>query len=63
MPNSANETMDLIWEVAEIAKLIGRTDRQTFHMLSAGLLPAKKVGGRWVCSRSKLIAFFMEAAA
>ena len=54
--------LDLIWEVSEIAKLIGRTERQTFHLLNGGQLPAKKVGGRWVAERSKLIAFFMEAA-
>jgi len=31
-------------------------------MLKTGQLPAKKVGGRWVVERGKLIAFFMEAA-
>jgi hypothetical protein len=56
-------SLDLIWEVAEIAKIIGRTNRQTFHMLNKGEIPAKKVGGRWVAERSKLIAFFMETAA
>jgi hypothetical protein len=55
--------MDLIWEVAEIARLIGRTERQTFHLLSGGQLPAKKVGGRWVAERGKLIAFFLSDAA
>lgn len=55
--------LDLIWEVSEIAKIIGRTERQTFHLLSGGQLPAKKVGGRWVAERNKLIAFFMETAA
>jgi hypothetical protein len=34
--------MELVWEVSEIAKLIGRTKRQTFHMLNAAQLPAKK---------------------
>jgi hypothetical protein len=57
----ANE-LDLIWGAEEIAKLIGRSTRATFHMLDNGELPAKKVGGRWVAERSKLIAFFMEAA-
>jgi len=56
------QNMDLLWEVEEIAKLIGRTERQTFHMLKKGELPAKKVGGRWVASRQKLIDFFTEAA-
>ncbi|MGP4666377.1 DNA-binding protein [Agrobacterium pusense] len=55
------QNIDLLWEVEEIAKLIGRTERQTFHMLKKGELPAKKVGGRWVASRQKLIDFFMEA--
>ncbi|MGO7279400.1 DNA-binding protein [Rhizobium ruizarguesonis] len=55
--------LDLVWEVDEIAKLIGRNHRQTNHMLAKGQLPAKKVGGRWVAERSKLIAFFMGEAA
>lgn len=55
--------LDLVWEVSEIAKIIGRTPRQTFHMINKGELPAKKVGGRWVAERSKLIAFFMDTAA
>jgi excisionase family DNA binding protein len=55
--------LDLIWGVAEIAKLIGRTERQTYHMIQSGHLPAvKQVGERYVASRQKLIAFFLEAA-
>ncbi|MBB2832325.1 UNVERIFIED_ORG: hypothetical protein GGD51_002454 [Rhizobium esperanzae] len=60
---SDSAPLDLVWEVAEIAKLIGRTERQTNHMLATGKLPAKKVGNRWVAERSTLIRFFMEAAA
>lgn len=55
--------LDLVWEVEAISRLIGRTPRQTFHMLKSGQLPAKKVGGRWVAERNKLIAFFLETAA
>lgn len=62
MGNNTN-SMELIWEVSEIGKLIGRNERQTFHLLNTGQLPAKKVGGRWVAERSKLIAFFMDDAA
>lgn len=58
-----SKQMDLIWEVSEIAKIIGRTERQTNHLLSSGQVPAKKVGGRWVAERNKLIAFFMDSAA
>ena len=55
--------IDLLWEVTEIAKAIGRTERQTFHLLQSGELPAKKVGGRWVAERGQLIRFFMGDAA
>ena len=55
--------LDLIWGVSEIAKVIGRTERQTYHMLQSGNLPiVKQIGERYVASRSKLIAFFMEEA-
>lgn len=55
--------LDLVWEVAAISKLIGRNERQTFHLLNTGALPAKKVGGRWVAERSRLINFFLGTAA
>lgn len=63
MESSVSSEIDLLWEVVEIAKVIGRTRRQTFHMLKKGEIPAKKVGGRWVASRAKLVAFFLEDAA
>ncbi len=53
-----SKSLDLIWGVDAIAKVIGRDHRQTSYMLSSGLLPGKKVGDRWVVERSKLIAFF-----
>ncbi|WP_085033907.1 hypothetical protein [Ensifer aridi] len=57
-------SLDLIWGVSEIAKMIGRTERQTYHMIQSGNLPmVKQVGERYVASRSKLIAFFIEDAA
>ncbi|PWE57909.1 hypothetical protein DEM27_01570 [Metarhizobium album] len=55
-----DQKMELIWGAEEIAKIIGRTPRVTFHLLTTGALPAKKVGNRWVAERSKLLAFFME---
>lgn len=54
--------LDLLWEVEEIAKLIGRTPRQTNHMLAKGEIPAKKVGGRWVAERNRLLNFFLETS-
>ena len=48
---------DLVWGVKEIAAVVGRTDRQTYHMLVTGQLPAQLIGGRWVASRSGLARF------
>ena len=50
---------DLVWGVASIAKEINRSERQTFHLLETNKLPAKKVGGRWVSSKSALRRFFL----
>lgn len=62
IPQSADGSMDLIWGADKIAKAIGRTRRSTFHMLDGGQLPAKKVGGRWVAERGRLMSFFSEDA-
>ena len=56
------KSLDLVWGADAISKAIGRTPRATFHLLEKGLLPARKISGRWVTERSKLVAFFMEAA-
>lgn len=64
--NTATDTKeapDLLWGAEEISKVIGRTVTQTQYLLRTGKLPAKQVGERWVASRKKLIAFFMEDAA
>ena len=56
--------LDLIWGVEGIGKLIGRSYQQTYHMIRSGQLPmVKQVGERYVASRQKLIAFFLEDAA
>jgi hypothetical protein len=57
------ETLDLIWGAAAIAAALNRTQRQCFHMLESGELPAKKIGGRWVVSRKALREHFEGAAA
>ena len=58
MTKPKSEAMDLVWEAGGIAHVIGRTVRQTYNMLEAGELPARKVGGRWVASRRALEAHF-----
>jgi hypothetical protein len=47
---------DVIWGATSIAKAIGQTERATYHLLASGLVPAKRIGGRWVASRRKLLA-------
>ncbi|MBN9052569.1 MAG: hypothetical protein BGO06_26200 [Shinella sp. 65-6] len=57
------EPLDLVWGVGEIGNLIGRTYQQTWHMINSGHLPVvKQVGERYVVSRRKLMAFFLEEA-
>lgn len=46
-----------VWGIAEIAKCIGRTTRATYHLADQGVLPIKKVGGRYVGDCAKLRAF------
>ncbi len=58
---TSTQPLDLIWGADKIAVVIGRTKRQTFHLLESGELPAKKIGGRWVIERGKLIAFFTQS--
>ena len=62
MEPNVQSSPDLVWGISGIARIIDRTDRQTHYMLSSGLIPARKVGGRWVAERGKLMAFFLEDA-
>lgn len=56
--------LDLVWGIGPIGQLIGRNYSQTYHMVRSGQLPmVKQIGERYVASRSKLIAFFLEDAA
>lgn len=56
--------LDLVWGVQAIADIIGRNYQQTHYMIASGKLPVvKQIGERYVVSRAKLIAFFMEDAA
>lgn len=61
--DESQTSLDLVWGISGIARLIGRTDRQTYHMLVQGRLPARQVGERWVASRSEIERFFRGEAA
>jgi len=51
----SHEAPDVLWGAAEIGGAIGKAARATFHLLEAGHLPARKIGGRWCASRRKLL--------
>jgi hypothetical protein len=52
--NDSELKNDILWGATAIALQIGRTDRQTYYMLEKGELPARKVCGTWVASKTKL---------
>jgi hypothetical protein len=55
-----NAADEIVWGCAALAKVIHRSDRQTYHLLEHGTLPAKKVRGVWVGGRERLIAFLID---
>lgn len=63
VPSLEPSTEDIVWEVGSIAKIIGRSERQTFYLLQSGQIPARKIGGRWVASRRKLLEAVLGDAA
>jgi hypothetical protein len=52
-----------IWGAREIGAVLNRSERKTYYMLEAGLLPAKKIGKTWVSSRRQLLALVQGEAA
>ena len=55
MNDSEIESPDIVWGAAAIATVIRRSRRQAFYLLESGALPGRKLGGRWVASRQKLL--------
>ena len=52
---------ELVWGAANIAKVIGRTERATFHLLEKGSIPgAKRIGGRWCLAPAVFFATFAD---
>jgi hypothetical protein len=51
---SKNPNHDAAWGAKEIGDEIDQNERQTFYLLEKGVLPAHKVGRKWVASRRLL---------
>ena len=49
---------DVLWGARAIANAIGRPLRATFHLLSAGYIPASKTGAIWTSTRTALRRHF-----
>jgi hypothetical protein len=56
------DPIDVIWGIAEIAKVIRRSERQTYHLVATGKLPVKKFGARYCASRRALQELFGAGA-
>ena len=44
----------LLWGCAAIGEAIGRTERQTYHLIITDQIPAKKIGKVWVSTLRRL---------
>jgi hypothetical protein len=44
----------LLWGAKAIGEEINRKERQAFHLLETGAIPAKKVGKTWVSTPRQL---------
>lgn len=60
-PSSIAE--DRLGGVAQIATFTGETVRRTQYLLERGLIPAGKVGNRWVASKRRLREHFAALTA
>lgn len=43
-----------VWGAKKIGKAINENERRTLYMLEKGMLPARKVGNRWVAEMGAL---------
>ena len=51
--------IDLLHGVREISKVLGPTERQTYHLIRDGRVPAFKLGGT-LCSRRSVLHGWLE---
>jgi excisionase family DNA binding protein len=58
-PNDASA--DVVYTVAEVAKLLRLSPGSTYALVRNGTIPAKKLGSRWVISKARFRALEMTA--
>lgn len=54
---------DVVWGAEQIARLLGLSKRQIYHLVDTGRLPIGKLGGRLFAKRSTLSAFLDRLSA
>jgi len=55
MEASNRETSEVVWGARAIGRVIAKSERATFHLISKGVLPVKRVGGQLCALRSELL--------
>lgn len=50
--------LDLVWGYAGIGAALNLSERQARYLLTRNMLPAQKIGERWVASKSDLREYF-----
>ena len=55
-PNTTfdDDTLDVLRGVPEIARFVRKTERQTYHGLQSGHIPAIREGALWVTTKTRL---------
>jgi hypothetical protein len=56
-----NDSFELLWGAEAIGAALNINARRAFYLLETKAIPAKKIGGRWVASRTGLRRFLAEA--
>jgi hypothetical protein len=54
---------EIVWGCEAIGKVINRDERQAYHLLSTGKLPAQKIGAIWVSTKGQLLAQILRGKA
>jgi hypothetical protein len=49
-----------VWGAAAIGRVIGRSERQAYHLLERRLLDATKIGAQWVSTPRRLLTGIAE---
>ena len=52
-----------VWGAAAIGQVLGRNERQAYHLLERGLIDATKVGSLWVSTPRRLLRGIAEREA